>query len=231
MTNYFSNHPNLPWLKDRTILLVKHGSFAYGTNLPGSDLDIRGVTIAPMEYYLGFTKNFEQAETKGDPDIVIYDIRKIFKLAAEANPNIFEILFSHSDSILMETSLGYKLRANARMFLSKKIKRTYLGYATSMIRRIMHNKESPDWKDAMHLVRLMRMGIEILETGNVIVKRPDAAELLEIRAGKWRYDQVLSYAHEMELKIQSAAEKSWLPDTPDYDKLESLLVELINEKI
>lgn len=49
--NYRGNHT---WLKDRTVFLTKHGSHAYGTNGPGSDLDIKGVFMAPTPYVLGF---------------------------------------------------------------------------------------------------------------------------------------------------------------------------------
>ena len=51
-----------------------------------------------------------------------------------------------------------------------------------------------DTKHAMHLVRLLRMGEEILTTGQVLVKRPDADELLEIRNGSWTYDELVKYA-------------------------------------
>lgn len=31
--------PHMSWLKDGTVLLVRHGSHAYGTNTPESDED------------------------------------------------------------------------------------------------------------------------------------------------------------------------------------------------
>lgn len=62
---------NLPWLPERTILLTKSGSQAYGTSTPTSDLDVKGVAVAPKEYYLGFLKRFEQAEFREPADAVI----------------------------------------------------------------------------------------------------------------------------------------------------------------
>jgi len=41
---------NLTWLPERTIFMARHGSKAYGTSLPTSDEDFRGVAIAPREY-------------------------------------------------------------------------------------------------------------------------------------------------------------------------------------
>ena len=50
---------NVAWLKDNTIFLAKHGSRAYGTDLPGSDLDIRGVAIPPKDLYLSAWQGFD----------------------------------------------------------------------------------------------------------------------------------------------------------------------------
>lgn len=41
-----------------------------------------------------------------------------------------------------------------------------------------------DCKNAAHLIRLLRMCVEFLDTGTLVVKRPDAAELLSIKTGK-----------------------------------------------
>ena len=88
--------PHLKWIEDGTVLLVRHGSHAYGTNTETSDEDFKGVAIPTKEYFFGYTHKFEQAELKApDPDAVIYDIRKFFNLAASCNPNIIEVL--HTD--------------------------------------------------------------------------------------------------------------------------------------
>lgn len=63
-------------------------------------------------------------------------------------------------------------------------------------RSALEEKFGYDCKHAMHLVRLLRMGEEILTGKGVIVKRPDAQELLDIRNGEWSYDDLLKYAEE-----------------------------------
>ena len=94
-------HVNLPWLSKNTLILCRHGSWAYGTNTPESDEDFKGVAVAPREMYLGFSKTWEQAESK-EPDLVIYELRKFFNLAAGGNPNITELLYvDPSDHILI----------------------------------------------------------------------------------------------------------------------------------
>ena len=68
-------------------------------------------------------------------------------------------------------------------------------------RRELEVKSGYDTKHASHLVRLLRMGYEILTTGQVIVKRPDAEELLAIKNGAWTYERVLEYSNEMKAKL------------------------------
>jgi predicted nucleotidyltransferase len=53
-----------------------------------------------------------------------------------------------------------------------------------------------DSKNMMHCIRLIRMAIEIAEQKQVIVKRPDSAELLTIRNGDAEYDDLLAEAEE-----------------------------------
>lgn len=60
-----------------------------------------------------------------------------------------------------------------------------------------------DTKHAMHLIRLLRMGEEILTQGKVIVLRPDATELLEIRDGKLSYEELVNYAEDTDHKIRT----------------------------
>jgi uncharacterized protein len=88
-----------------------------------------------------------------------------------------------------------------------------------------------DTKHAMHLVRLHRMALEILETGNVNVFRSDRDELLAIRDGAWTFDELEGRTEEMTTKIDDAAQTSRLPDRPDETLLDDLCVQLIGEHL
>lgn len=352
---------SMPWLAASTILVARSGSHAYGTSLPTSDLDFKGVAIPPEEYFIGFVRKFEQAEQREPYDAVIYDIRKFCNLAADCNPSIIETLFVNDSDVIHCTDAGEILRINAGHFLSKKAKHTFSGYAYSQLQRIQgHHKwltnppkkeptradfnlpentaisadqraaagaaiqkkldewsglldfdqiQDPalvigirnqiekylvdikvnsddiyeaagksigldtgwlevlknergyrsartewtqyqtwlrqrnparaaleakygyDTKHGMHLVRLMRMGYEILTTGVVMVKRPDAEELLAIRAGLWPYEQIVQYAEDMDKKMQEAYEKSHLPKAPDRNKLDEICAQLVNREL
>lgn len=126
---------NLQWLSDRTILLVRAGSHAYGMATPESDLDVRGVAIPPEKYFVGFLHTFEQAESR-DPDLVIYDIRKFFRLAAGCNPSILDMLFTDPEDQLSVTSAGQKLIDHRHEFLSKNAYHRFTGYAFGQLKRI-----------------------------------------------------------------------------------------------
>lgn len=82
-----------------------------------------------------------------------------------------------------------------------------------------------DTKHAMHIVRLMRMGKEILEDGVVNVYRPDHQELLDIRNGKWSLTELLEYADYMDDLVRNKLYKtSFLPKTVDLHKANNILL-------
>lgn len=84
-----------------------------------------------------------------------------------------------------------------------------------------------DTKHAAHLVRLLRMGTEILDQGVVQVWRPDAQDLLDIRAGKWKYDDIVAYAEDLDDNIRNNLYKtSQLRHSPDFDFAAKLLMEV-----
>lgn len=349
---------NLGWLPGRTLYLTRHGSHSYGTSLPTSDLDIRGVCIAPKETYLGFGQGFEQA-TQKEPDLVVFELRKFLGLACECNPNVLELLYTDPSDHLLVTPAWERLVEHRDAFLSKKAQHTFSGYALAQLKRInihyawlknpilhapmradfglpekpvipsdqmaaaqaairkqldrwslkemdldpatiqavLDNTEKAlmemtgwawqekniqletaaarhlgfstnfievlgqerrfdaamrnyanyltwqrernparaaleakygfDTKHAMHLVRLLRMCREILTEGVVRVRRPDAEELLAIRAGAWTYEQLIEWAAAEDKALKQAAEASKLPWSADKKRVNQICVELV----
>ena len=346
-----------------TILLVNGGSHAYGTATPTSDHDVRGVMIPPIDCILGMNR-VEQYEQKGDPDVVIYELRKYIALAADCNPNILEVVYADTSDILKITPIGQKLRNARKMFLSRKAKHTYSGYAMSQLKRIeshrrwllnppsapptraefglpertmiskdqlaaaesimrkqveawentlptfgvdvlepaaqiemrekiistlteikaatddermlaagrilgldsnfldvldrerkyitkrrewdaygqwrsgrnearaeLEKKYLYDAKHGMHLVRLMRQCEEILSTGEVCVRRPDAQELLAIRNGAWSYDRLIGWAKEQDARMNELYSSSPLPHSPDRKAINELCMELMDDAL
>lgn len=140
-TIYGAYTGNLDWLKDRTLVLMKHGSMAYGTNTPTSDIDIKGVAVQPRSYDFGFTDTFEQADKGfGEFDCCVYELRKFMKLAADCNPNVIELVWIN-DWIYV-TKAWEKLYNARELFLSQNAKHRFSGYAMAQLKRIRTHR---DW--------------------------------------------------------------------------------------
>jgi hypothetical protein len=155
------------------------GSHQYGTNRPDSDVDKRGVFIAPISAAFDiFQTSFIGSGTikqtleaaidaieSGDPyaakhlviqasksdrgdlslstetvhkpgeDTELQELRKFFKLAADCNPNIIEFLYVEH-LVDLSTPEWELIRANRDLFLSKKARWTFAGYAIQQLKRI-----------------------------------------------------------------------------------------------
>ena len=116
------------------ILIGLGGSHAYGTNIQGSDVDIRGVALNTKEEILG-ASNFEQVVNEAT-DTTIYSIRKIVSLLSSCNPNTCELLGLKPEHYLYLSPIGQELLDNKKLFLSKRAKYSFGGYAFAQLRRL-----------------------------------------------------------------------------------------------
>lgn len=86
-----------------------------------------------------------------------------------------------------------------------------------------------DSKHASHLIRLLRMAREIASSGQVIVHRPDAKELLEIRQGKWNYEKLMEEVTKLETEIKELEQISNLPKIANHKKIAEIYKEIISK--
>lgn len=93
-------------------------------------------------------------------------------------------------------------------------------------RAALEREHGYDTKHAMHLIRLMRMGIEVLESGELHVRRHDAEELLAIRDGAMTFEDLMTSAEELKARMEQAASAARLPVEVDQDAADALLLEL-----
>jgi uncharacterized protein len=200
------------------------GSRAYGTDIPGSDEDFKGFAVVPRRYYTGFLNRFEQQESK-DPDRVIYNVSKFFRLATDCNPAIIEVLFCDEKDIVTMNPIGKMVRDNRDLFLSAKARFTFLGYAVAQLHKLQLHPGKD--KHAMHLVRLVRMGEEILSGKGVIVNRPDREELLAIRNGHWCMEWLERFTREAETRLETLYWHSPLAKEPDRRRLDDLCTQIV----
>jgi predicted nucleotidyltransferase len=93
----------------------------------------------------------------------------------------------------------------------------------------MEQKYHYDVKHALHLVRLLGEGEELLLTGQITLPRPDAAELLAIKNGKYTYEELMLLIGTIEKKYQTFKTQSILPKEPDYQRINQLYAKIVRE--
>jgi len=240
------NESNFKWLEDRTILLAKSGSFAYGTNTKQSDRDFKGVCLPPIEYYLGLQsfnsydksggKNFKN--TKDDVDVSVFHINKFVSDLMSGVPNSIELLFNRDEDYLKVTHLGERLIENRHLFLSKAVYRKFGGYAYSQIHKLKRSQVKEDeligirdynTKMFMHGVRLLTSAIEILETHDYSTYRPNKELLLDCRNGKYSFKEAVEMLEHYDNELKISFEKSTLRKKPDYKQVNELLISINRE--
>lgn len=121
-------------LNDNIILLGLGGSYAYGTNTEGSDIDIRGIATNTVKNIL-ISSDFEQV-VDDSTDTTVYSFDKIVKLLCSCNPNVIELLGLKKEHYLYLSPVGQELLDNKTMFLSKKAIHSFGGYANAQLRRL-----------------------------------------------------------------------------------------------
>ena len=118
------------------ILLGLAGSYSYGTNIDGSDIDIRGITLNQKSDLIGLTQ-YEQYVDK-NTDTVIYAFNKIVPLLLSCNPNTIELLGLNPEHYLYLNDIGQMLLDNKRLFLSRRAIQSFGGYADAQLRRLQN---------------------------------------------------------------------------------------------
>jgi hypothetical protein len=104
----------------------------------------------------------------------------------------------------------------------------YSGGYMGKKRRELVRRVGYDAKNAAHLIRLLRMGIEFLSEGTLHIERADGPELLDIKRGEWSLDRVKTESERLFQLAQEAYVRSTLPAEPERDKAERLCVEMIS---
>ncbi|MFH1743266.1 MAG: nucleotidyltransferase domain-containing protein [bacterium] len=210
------------------------GSALHGVKLEvTNDTDLYGVYVENPTWILGvdlhehFVSSTSPQETRNSPsdvDVTCYSLRKWANLAIGGNPTILQFLFTPArrDEISWSSILGER-----HLFLAKSHAKKYMGYADAQLHRMMGLKgqgkhgQRPelegqfgyDVKAAMHALRLLLEGIELMRTGFVIFPRPpeECEMLLEIRRGEWSQEKVIRRATKVFEELRAATYLSPLP--------------------
>lgn len=241
-----------PGLGDWSILTGYRGSIAHGTYVPNSDpnsiddKDAMAFCVPPLDHFYGLAEYGSRGtrEVVRDPwDIVIYEARKAVRLLAQGNPNVLSMLWLPENLYIKRTPAGELLIDNREAFVGKHVYRSFTGYAVAQMRKMeagvykgyMGDKRRSlverfgyDTKNASHLIRLLRQGIEFLNDGELYVLRHDAPELVAIKNGEWPLDRVKEQAERLFRRAEEAYDRCTLPTAPDGDRVSQLCVEVVS---
>lgn len=127
--------------ENKDIMRCYSGSLAYGTNLPTSDVDIRGLFCAPMRSIRTPFFPIKELTLADEEDGKIYELTNFFKLFSEMNPNIIELAFVDEADIIQTSEAYQMIRDVGHNLLSKKVAFSFSGYAMAQLKRIKgHDK-------------------------------------------------------------------------------------------
>lgn len=144
-------------LGNNICLLTLGGSYSYGTNVEGSDIDIRGVATNSCSDILGLT-NFEQVVDE-KTDTTIYAFNKIISLLMNCNPNVLEMLGCLPEHYLYLNDIGRQLIDNRKLFISQKAIHSFGGYAIQQLRKLenaLARDRLPQSKKEEHILQTIQ---------------------------------------------------------------------------
>lgn len=227
------------------ILKVITGSHAYGLARPDSDTDYRGVYVADKGAILA-PFNAPQSQ-RGEGDDTSYELRHFVKMAAQANPNVLEMLFVPARCHHLITPLGQRLLDNRNLFLSKRIITTFIGFSESCVKRMNsgHTQTGDrkeikehgfDTKYAMHAIRVLTTGAVWLSVDGILstdvtetIGSDFTENLKEIRNGSLSKEQCMEAIVGLRSLLNEAQLISKLPDEPDIAAITKLCIDITEE--
>lgn len=219
-------------VRDHTILSVVVGSRAYGLAVDGSDVDRRGVFVAPTPLFWRFDKPPTHVDGPA-PEQFSWEVERFCVLALGANPTVLECLWS--PLVERVTPVGEELRGLRGAFLSLRAHRTFLRYAESQFRKLeadLRTRGEPRWKHVMHLLRLLISGRHLVRHGEPLVDVGDHREmLLAVRRGELPWDEITRLRAALTADMDKALAATPLPAAPDRPRIEDWLISLRRTRI
>tara|TARA_Y100000310_G_scaffold328181_1_gene395854 strand:- start:1454 stop:2245 length:792 start_codon:yes stop_codon:yes gene_type:complete len=231
----------------KMILSTIVGSRLHGTHTEKSDFDYRGVFLAPLDEILSPFRDPKEThwiehndfKAKLDPekhlDDTAYELRKFCKMAAQGNPSVLEVLVGEEYPILTEE--GKVLRELLPAFLSQKCYYAFMGYSNNQEKKFRNpsisNQKGKDvllkhrkYKYACaHIRTLMQLEHLLKEKELIGTYSPCGTEYLkQIKQGEVEDYRIMESVFRLEKSCEKLLADTWLPEKPDYEKIENFIL-------
>ncbi len=211
-------------VREHTVYSCVVGSRAYGLHGPGSDTDRRGIFAAPTPMFWGLDKPPTHVDGP-EHEQFSWELERYCQLALQANPTVLECLWSSLPEVVTET--GRELLSLRGAFLSRRLTDSYGGYAKDQFARLESARRktgTTNWKQAMHMIRLLMAGAHVLGTGEILVEVTEhRAALLAVRHAERSWEEVRAWAAQLEEDFARAAAATHLPADPDRPVINDFL--------
>ena len=227
------------------------GSHHYGFSSPDSDLDLKGIFVAPTSALLGLRRpadSFDRLiEFEGvECDLTLTEVGRALALLLAGNGNMIERLLSPFQ--LYPSAELEQLQALARGAVSRRFFKHYAGFFRGMCRE--HERGNPPRaKSLLYAYRVALTGVHLLRTGELLADLrqlaplygyADALSLIRIKvegAEKGAVSREIDAEHRaawerLERDLQAALEHSPLPEEPAGEAAcDAWLVELRRRRL
>lgn len=223
------------------ILQTDIGSKLYGTNTKDSDTDLASIFVASKNNYLGLDRIekmdlsnvSKDINNKNKPDAVdhiSYELLYFCKLALSGNPNIFEILFTNTNSLWKITNHGLEVLNNRFYFVSKLLYKKFKGFSFSQLKRFKRENFN-NFKLAMNSLRMLLQLEELLDSCSLSYPLKDFEYLLKVKQGIIPVNIILDDIEYLENICERKFDTTYLNEKPDYNKINNMCIKIIEETI
>ncbi len=235
-------------LAAHTVCAAYMGSHSHNTYVPKDDpksiddTDIMCVAVPPPRFSIGLKQWEHWTLQEEELDVVVYSLHKFVGLLLKGNPNVVGLLWLRPEHYIYLHPAFAVLREERDVFSSRAAYHAFAGYASAQVQKIesgafkgymgakrkaLVEKHGYDAKMAAHAIRLLRMAVEFLDSGELQVYRvEDAEEIRAIKRGEWSLERIQQEAEEGFSRARSAVDLSPLPERPDFVRAEQLLLDI-----
>jgi predicted nucleotidyltransferase len=228
---------------DRVIHSFIGGSELHGAKLGQTDdHDVMGIYIETPADMLGLeqtphfvwsTAGSERRNGPGDVDLTMYGLQKWARLAVKGNPSILNYLFAPINTSLTypELHAWKELSDERNFFIARSHWKQFAGYAGAQLARMVGERSRKcnrpelveaygfDTKFAMHTIRILSEGLELLSTGRISFPSHEVELLREIRRGERTQEWVINECKQrMDELEQIGTGKVALPVAPEINR-------------